>query len=105
MICYLPICFNLIAAIIFFVTEKELRFVRFHAAQALTLFGAYVVLNVGLAVISGIPGLGFITDSVIRPLLGLAFFGLGIYLAMKAYNNEWYKVPTVGDLAERLASK
>ncbi|MBI4469047.1 MAG: DUF4870 domain-containing protein [Acidobacteria bacterium] len=105
MICYLPICFNLVVAIIFFVTEKELRFVRFHAAQSLTLFGAYVLVNVGLALIGGIPGLGFLTNTVIRPVFGLACFVLYIFLAMKAYNNEWYKIPTVGDVAERLANQ
>ena len=105
MICYLPICFNVIVAIIFYITEKELRFVRFHAAQSLTLFGAYIILNVGIALMSAVPGLAFLTESVIRPLIGLACFVLYIYLAMKAYNNEWFKLPTIGDVAYRFAGQ
>lgn len=105
MICYLPICFNIIVAVIFYITERDLRFVRFHAAQSLVLFGAYVVLNVGIALMAGIPGLVFLTESVVRPLVGLACFVLYIYLAMKAYNNEWYKVPTIGDIADRFTNQ
>lgn len=102
MICYLPICLNLIVAVIFFITERELRFVRFHAAQSLILFGAWIIVSVGLTIIGAVPGLGFIVGSVIYPLTGLAGFVLYIYLAMKAYNNAWYKLPTIGDLADRL---
>ena len=104
MICYLPICINIVVAVIFFITERELRFVRFHAAQSLALFGAWIIVSVCLRIIGAVPGVGFLVSYVIYPLLGLGVFVLYIYLAMKAYNNNWYKLPTLGDFAERLAN-
>ena len=103
MICYLPICLNLVVAIIFFITERDLRFVRFHAAQSLTLFGAWIIVSVGLSIMGAVPGFGFLVHSVIFPLLGLGIFVLYVFLAMRAYNNTWYKLPTLGDFAERIA--
>ena len=102
MICYLPICLNLVIATIFFVTERDLRFVRFHAAQSLVLFGAWIIANVVLSIIGEVPGLGFLVHWVVFPLVGLGLFVLYIFLAMRAYNHSWYKLPTLGDFAERL---
>ena len=47
MLCYIAnflCCLGVILSIVFLVTEKENRFVKFHALQSLFLSGAYVVL-------------------------------------------------------------
>ncbi len=102
MICYLPICLNFVIATIFFVTERELRFVRFHAAQSLVLLFAWIILNVGLSIAGEVPGVGFFVHWVTLPLVALALFVLYIFLAIRAYNSDWYKLPTLGEFAERL---
>jgi uncharacterized membrane protein len=43
-----------ITGLIFFLIEKENKFVRFHAAQSLVVFGALTVLQIALGIFSGI---------------------------------------------------
>ena len=83
-----------VTGIIFLLLEKDNKFVRFHAVQSIVVFGAYTVL----AIIFGfIPVVGWI----INLLLGIAAFILWIVLMVKAYNGQMYKLPVVGDIAER----
>ena len=104
MICYLPICLNFIVATIFFVTERDLRFVRFHAAQSLLLVGAFIILLAILSTAGRVPVLGFIVHPVVIFLAPLALAVLYIFLAMRAYGGAWYKLPVLGDFAERFTS-
>lgn len=78
-----------ISGLIFFLIEKENKFVRFHAMQSLMLFG-------GLTVIAIIP---FVNLLVI--ILGPLSFVLWIILMIKAYQGQMFKLPLVGDLAEK----
>jgi uncharacterized membrane protein len=83
-----------VTGIVFLVLEKDSRFVRFHAMQS-TLF--FLPLAVVHMVLLGIPILGWV----------LAFFvwagGLVVWLLLmfKAYQGERFKLPIVGELAER----
>jgi uncharacterized membrane protein len=86
--------FGFITGIIFFVLEKENKFVRFHAMQSILVSGAFFVLNVVLALI---PFLGW----VLLPLLGLLGLVLWIVLMVKAYMGETFKIPVIGDIAEK----
>lgn len=83
-----------ITGLVFLFTEKEDKFIRFHAAQSLVTFGA-------LTIISFVP--------VIGQLLGLILWPLGlilwIVLMVKAYNNERFKLPVIGDFAEQVEQK
>jgi len=102
---YLPICgVSLIYSIIVLVTEKDNKFVRFHAFQSLLLLAAIVVLSIGITIISVI--FAFISTTL-ATLFGLlvwlpllAFIGLAIFLCIKAYNGEKTKLPVIGNLAE-----
>jgi uncharacterized membrane protein len=106
MLTYLPVCgVSLIYSIIVLVTEKDNRTVRFHAFQSLLLMGAIIVFSIVIAIIGVI--LGFIS-STLAMLFGLliwlpvlAFIGLAILMCVKAYGGGTYKLPIVGDLAEK----
>lgn len=94
--------FTIIPAIIFLLIEPYNRnkFVRFHSFQCLFTVGALIVLHVALSIISyAIPLLMF----PIWGLLGLAELALWILLVVKAYQHEMFKLPIVGDLAEKQA--
>ena len=102
---YLPICgVSLIYSIIVLVTEKDNKFMRFHAFQSLLLMVLIVVLSVAISVISIVFAFVSTTLATLVGLLFwvpfLAFIALAIFMCIKAYNGEKTKLPIIGNLAE-----
>ncbi len=97
--------FTIIPAIIFLVLEpyNKSRFVRFHAWQCLFFAIAWTVLWIGLSIVAHIPILGWLTI-LIWPLVGLAGLVVWIILVIKANGGQMYKLPVIGDLAEKQAN-
>ncbi len=87
-----------VTGIIFLVVEKQSKFVRFHAMQSTILFGGIFIVNIALGFI---PILGWLVGL----LLSLAAFILWILCMWKAFQGEMYKVPYVGDIAEKQLAK
>jgi len=87
-----------ITGVLFLVLEKESKFVRFHAMQSLITFGGLVVVNI---VLGFIPILGW----GLGMLLGLVGVLLWVVLLVKAYQGEMYKLPYVGEIAEKQLGK
>ena len=87
-----------LTGIIFLLVEKQSRFVRFHAMQSTMLFGGIFVANFALGFI---PILGWIVGL----LLTFTAFILWIVLMWKAFQGEMYKVPKIGDMAEKQLAK
>jgi uncharacterized membrane protein len=85
-----------ISGLVFFLIEKENKFVRFHALQSIIVFG---VLFVAGFIIGWIPIIGWI----IKWLICVLAFILWIVLMVKAYQGEKYKLPWAGNLAEKYA--
>jgi uncharacterized membrane protein len=94
--------FTIIPAIVFLLIEpyNKNRFVRFHCFQCLFAAGALFVLHVALSIV------GYALPLIVIPiymLLGLAELALWILLVIKAYQHVMFKLPIVGDLAEKQA--
>ena len=85
-----------VTGLIFLLLKRENRFVRFHAMQSLIFFGAMSMVT---AVFSYIPFLGFIGDG-----LGFVSFICWIVLIVKAARGRYYKLPIIGDYAEKWAN-
>lgn len=88
----------LIIAIVWLVLEpyNKNRFIRFHAIQAIGL----AVVSMGLSIVLGmIPILGW----VMLIFLPLVIFVAAILCAVKAFQNQWFKLPVIGDFAEKQA--
>ncbi|MBM4447354.1 MAG: DUF4870 domain-containing protein [Chloroflexi bacterium] len=85
-----------ISGLIFFLIEKENKFVRFHALQSIIVFG---VLTLASIVIGWIPIIGWVINGLIWVLAVV----LWILLMIKAYQGEKFKLPWAGDLAEKNA--
>jgi uncharacterized membrane protein len=83
-----------ITGIVFYVMEKENKFVRFHAMQSIVTFGFTFV---AMVILGFIPVLGW----VLGTLLWIASIILWIILMMKAYQGEYFKLPIAGDIAEK----
>jgi uncharacterized membrane protein len=87
-----------ITGIIFYLLEPNNKFVRFHAVQSIVVFGAISILYF---ILWFVPVIGW----VINMFLGLLAFILWIVLMVKAYQGQMWKVPVLGDIAEKWASK
>ena len=99
-----------ITGLIFFLIEKENKFVRFHAAQSLVVFGALTVLQIALGIFSGILVAIHLyvlvpVFTLLYPLIGLVGLILWILLMVKAFQGEMFKLPIAGDMAEKMSEK
>jgi uncharacterized membrane protein len=108
-------CIGLVLAIIFLATEKENRFVKFHAVQSLFL----VATQIAVGIVVGILGLlvtmvldmvhlslvGWILVLGLRFLLFLIFIIFWIFAGFKAYGGQWYKLPLIGEFAWNTVNK
>jgi uncharacterized membrane protein len=83
-----------VTGLIFFLIEKESKFVKFHAMQSIITFGALTILYIILA---WIPILGWVLGAIIWVLEVV----LWIVLMIKAYQGVKFKLPFAGDLAEK----
>ena len=94
-----------IPAIVFLATApyNQNKTIRFHSWQSIFLFVACVAVDVALGVLLHIPFLGLMS-LVLWPLVGLAFFIVWILCLIKAFNGQQFKLPIIGDLAEKQAA-
>jgi uncharacterized membrane protein len=97
--------FTFIPAIIFLVTApyNKSRFVRFHSFQSIFLTIAMVILWVGFLILDIIPGLIFIMFPI-HMIIWLGAFVLWIILVIKANQGQMWKLPVIGDMAEKQAN-
>ena len=101
---------GIITGVVFLMMEKD-RFVRFHAYQSILLSVAWVVFWVAFNILSAIlwriPFLGFLAAIIgilLSLVLGLGMLLLVIVLIIKAYQGQRWKLPFIGDIAERYAT-
>jgi len=101
--------FTIIPAIVFLLIEpyNRNRFVRFHCFQCIFACVALIIVDIALAILSSIlhlvPVVGWFFTSLLWPLYSLAILALWLLLVIKAYQHQIYKLPVVGDMAEKQA--
>jgi uncharacterized membrane protein len=118
MLCYIlnfVCCLGLVLSIIFAVTEKENRFVKFHAFQSLFLLGLEIIAGVVIQILTIIlhlalqaTGLDIIAGLLTWFLAVLVLFIYAVFVilgGMKAYGGQWYKLPIIGEFAWKIANK
>jgi uncharacterized membrane protein len=95
---------TVIPAIIFLVIEpyNKSRFIRFHSFQSIFFCVALIALSVALSIFTFIPFIGLILIPL-HLLIGLGGFALWIILMLKANQGQMFKLPVIGDLAEKQA--
>ncbi len=93
-----------IPAIIFLVTApyNQSRFVRFHSFQSIFFTVALVAIQIVLTMLTFMPFMFFITGPL-HLLVGLGALVLWIVLLLKANQGQMYKLPVIGDMAEKQA--
>ncbi len=83
-----------------FFLEKENKFVRFHAIQSI-LFGIVVFVVWKFSVLSITIFIGIF----LLPFIAFGTFLFWLLLMWRAYNNEKWRLPYIGKIAEEQANK
>lgn len=106
-----------VTSIIVLVTEKQNRHARFHAWQSiffgLGIFALTMILSIVIGIVmlvaSAISPYAGILVSVVSLLVWLviavAILGMWVLCLVKAYRGEMYKLPVVGNFAEKMINK
>lgn len=107
LLCYL---FGWVSGLIFYLIEKDDKKIRFHALQSILLsvatFAIWIAIGIVFSILGFIPGISLVAI-VVFPLLyavlGLGIMVIWIMLMVKAYQGEKWKLPIIGDIAEKNA--
>ncbi|MGI8743638.1 MAG: DUF4870 domain-containing protein [Bryobacteraceae bacterium] len=104
LLCYVPVVGWLAAIVV--LASARFRYnsqVRFNAFQGLYLFVAWLIVDWVLAPLFGFPRhFGFYhAQSFVPALMKAAVFGMWIFMIIKTSQDELFKLPILGDLAEK----
>jgi uncharacterized membrane protein len=97
---------GLITGIVFLVLApyNQNKFVRFHAFQSIFLHVAWIVLWIIDTIITTmLPWSLMIISSLLWLVIALGGLAVWIFCMVKAYNNEMFKLPVIGDIAAKQA--
>lgn len=98
-----------ITGVIFYLLEKDNRFVRFHAVQSMLVGLVLFVFNIGLNVfnwfLERIPFIGWLMALGVGLVVGLVTFVLWLALMYRAYTGHEWQLPLVGTQARRIAGE
>ena len=109
--------FTWVSGLVFFLIEKDSRFVRFHAMQAIllgagaavlgiVLWIAWVVLAIIMAMVSEV--LASLVGLVVGLLIFVFYIAILVAWVMcliKAYQSQYFKLPVIGNFAEKFSTK
>ncbi len=99
--------FTPIPAIIFLIVPpyNQKSSIRFHAWQSILLTGAAIVIDLALGIALGfiLLLLGFFVYGLIWRLIELCWLAIWLVPVINAFNGKRFKLPVIGDLAEKLA--
>ena len=109
--------FGWVSGLVFFLIEKDSKLVRFHAMQSILFCVVIAVLSVALWILSFL----FLVVAAMLPdimgsLIGLLatllwlVFSVALLIAwilclVRAYQGQFYKLPVVGNMAEKIVNK
>ena len=106
-----------IGGLIFFLIEKDSRLVRFHAMQSILLSAVALVVGFGLWILSlilaiigsaladALGALVWILATLVFCVFGLALFVGAILCMVKAFQGQYFKLPVIGNFAEKFSAK
>lgn len=109
--------FGWVSGLVFFLIEKDSRLVRFHAMQSLLFNVLVAIVVIALWIVFAVLWLiASQLSGVMSALLGLVatlvwiVLGIGILIAwimclIKAYGRQYFKLPIIGNFAEKFSTK
>jgi uncharacterized membrane protein len=103
LLCYIPILGWIVAIVVLASARfRDNTRVRFHAFQGLYLFVAWLIVDWVLSPMFGFWGP---FHHVFPALFKAAIFGAWIFMIIKTSQDETFKLPILGDLAEKSVSE
>jgi len=109
--------FGWVSGLIFFLLEKDSKLVRFHAMQsimfnvfvAVLCFAGWIVTIVLVLIASQLPDiLGTLVGllaTLVWIILGAGLLIAWILCLVRAYQGKFFKLPVIGNLAEKIVNK
>ena len=109
--------FGWVSGLVFFLIEKNSRFVRFHAMQSLILSGGFGIIMSILWFVAIFLSLivGYASNLLgsliwLLGMLLISVISLGVLIGwvmclVKAFNKEYFKLPFIGNYAEKFSAK
>ncbi|MGB8508354.1 MAG: DUF4870 domain-containing protein [Pyrinomonadaceae bacterium] len=101
--------FGWVGGLVFYLIEKESRFVRFHAMQSILLNVAVIAVVIAFMCVNTV--LAFISGTL-AVLFGLLWFviliaivGIAVLCMVKAFQGQEFKLPVIGDMAANIVNK
>jgi len=95
-----------ITGVLFYVLERDNRFVRFHAAQSIVVSIVMIVISIVLgivgAVLGFIPFIGWLVAGMLSLGVSLVSLVLWLFLMWQAFQGQDYEVPFAGVFARRM---
>ena len=96
---------TVIPAIIFLIIDpyKNNPFIRFHSFQSIFFCVAWIAIWIAMMVLGGIlsmVGLSILVG-ILSFVVGMGFFVLWIVLLIKAFQGQQFKLPVIGDFAQK----
>ena len=100
--------FGLLSGALFFAIETESRFVKFHAMQSMLASVAAIVIYIAYTVVWMVlwrlPFLGWLAGIFGFfgwALIALGFLGVWLYCMFRAFQGDRFKLPYLGEVAEK----
>jgi uncharacterized membrane protein len=109
--------FGWVSGLVFFLIEKNSRFVRFHAMQSLILSGGFGIIMFILWFVAVVLSLivGYASNLLgslvwLLAMLLISVISIGVLIGwimclIKAFNKEYFKLPFIGNYAEKFSAK
>ena len=109
--------FGWVSGLVFFLMEKDSKLVRFHAMQSILFCVLFAVLGIALWVVTF---LFLLVGAMLPDIMGslLALLGTFIWLVfsvalliawilclVRAYQGQFFKLPVIGNMAEKIVNK
>lgn len=109
--------FGWLSGLVFFLIEKDSKLVRFHAMQSILFCVLVAVLGIALWVVTF---LFLLVGAMLPDMMGslLALLGTFIWLLfsialliawilclVRAYQGQFFKLPVIGNMAEKIVNK
>ena len=109
--------FGWVGGLVFFLIEKDSRLVKFHAMQSILLSAVALILGfvlyflwfvLAIAASMASETLGFLVSVLLGLLIFVFWIALliGVILCLvKAYQRQYFKLPIIGNFAEKFSAK
>ncbi|RPJ06834.1 MAG: hypothetical protein EHM28_09255 [Spirochaetaceae bacterium] len=99
-----------VTGLIFYFGETKSKIVRFNALQSIAISIVVAVIQITLAILFSIIALVLPYGmhwliSILTWIVNLGVLALWIFLMVSAYQDKKFKLPIIGDICDKMASK